>query len=120
MAYATPDQLAKALHTRVTPENTAGLQSILDAAASEIDHYADRGAYDDTGSWVPDPILPGTDDYALAERVNLARAVEIAKWNDAAFGVIGFDETGSLRVPRDGFGRHAADLLPLKQHWGVA
>ena len=60
------------------------------------------------------------DGDALANRVNMLRAVEWWKANDAAFGVIGFDQTGALQAPRDGFRRHAAALLPLKQEYGVA
>ena len=42
MAYATVDELARALRIRVTPENTEGLQACLDAAAVEIEHDVDR------------------------------------------------------------------------------
>jgi len=48
------------------------------------------------------------------------RAVEWWKSNAAAFGVIGFDQTGTLTAPRDGFSRHAYALTPLKQQWGIA
>lgn len=56
----------------------------------------------------------------LVNRVNLLRGVEWAKSNDAAFGVIGMSETGALTAPRDGFARHAATLMPLKERWGIA
>ena len=42
MAYATVDELARALRVTVTPDNTAGLTACLDAAAAEIDHDTDR------------------------------------------------------------------------------
>lgn len=106
-AYATVEELAAALRVRVTDENTAGLQACLDAAAEEIDHDVDR----------LEPIPLGDP---LANRVNLVRAVEWYKANDAAFGVIGFDQTGALQAPRDGFNRHAYTLTPLKQQWGLA
>jgi len=109
MAYATVEELAAALRVRVTPDNTAALQACLDAAAEEIDHDVDR--------FEEDPIPAGD---ALAGRVNLVRAVEWYKSNDAAFGVIGFDQTGALQAPRDGFNRHAFALTPLKQQWGIA
>ena len=48
------------------------------------------------------------------------RGVEWYKANDAAFGVIGFAETGALRAPRDSFARHGWTLIPLKQQFGVA
>jgi len=109
MAYATVDELAAALRIRVNPENTDALQACLDAAADEIDHDVDRVA--------DDPIPDGD---AIANRVNILRAVEWWKSNDAAFGVIGFDQTGALTAPRDGFNRHAFTLTPLKQQWGIA
>jgi hypothetical protein len=109
MAYATIDQLAAALRISVTPANTPTLQACLDAAAQEIDHAVDRR--------VDEPIPSGD---ALAERVNVLRGVEWWKSNDAAFGVIGFAETGALQAPRDGFARHERTLIPLKQQFGVA
>jgi len=111
VAYATVDQLAAALRTRVTADNTDALQACLDAAAQEIDHEADRPA---------DGSNPIPLDDPLAGRVNLLRAVEWWKANDAAFGVIGFDQTGALQAPRDGFARHAYALTPLKTAWGIA
>src|SRR5262245_58032518 len=108
-AYATTEELAAALNVRATPANEAALQACLDAAAAEIDHEVDRP---DT-----DPIPAGN---ALANRVNLVRAVEWWKSNAAAFGVIGFDQTGALQAPRDGFNRHAYALTPLKLQWGIA
>jgi hypothetical protein len=107
MAYATVDELAAALRVRVTAENTAGLQRCLDAAADEIDHAVDRV---DT--------MP-TDD-PLANRVNIVRGVEWWKANDAAFGVLGVSDTGTLQAPRNTMRRHQSALLPLKQQWGVA
>lgn len=117
MAYATKDELAAALRVRVTEENQPALDACLDAAASEIDHDVD---------WrepVPEGELPypeGDNRLALLNRVNVARAVEWWKTNDAAFGVIGYSDTGALTAPRDGFSRHAMALTPCKQRWGVA
>lgn len=113
MAYATIDELASALNKRVTPENTQALQVCLDAAAREIDHEVD---------WafgVDQPIVY-PDDQALLNRVNIVRGVEWWKAQDAAFGVVGFDQTGALRAPSDAFRRHAQALVPLKQQWPVA
>jgi hypothetical protein len=109
VAYATTDELAAVLRLRLTPENTDALQACLDAAAVEIDHEVDRPA---------DNPVPPADP--LANRVNLVRAVEWWKSNDAAFGIIGFDQAGSLQAPRDGFNRHAYALTPLKLGWGIA
>jgi hypothetical protein len=110
VAYATPDELAAALRQNLTPKNEAFYQSCLDATASEIDHALGWPA----GSVLPDP------PPALANRVNVDRAVEWVKASDAAFGGVGFADTGILRVPTDGFERHAAALIPLTQTFGIA
>jgi hypothetical protein len=107
MAYATAAQLLAALGKSSSPENDARAQACLDAAAEEIDHAVDRTT-----------AIPAGDP--LAERVNLLRGVEWWKSNDAAFGVIGFDQTGALQAPRDGFARHGRTLVPLRQKFGVA
>jgi hypothetical protein len=109
VAYATVTELGAALSVNVTAANTDALQACLDAAAAEIDHECDRRA--------DSPIDPAD---ALANRVNLVRAVEWWKSNAAAFGVIGFDQTGTLTAPRDGFNRHAYALTPLVQQFGIA
>ena len=113
MSYATVDELAAALRIRVTAENTPTLQACLDAATAEIDHEADWAA-------TADPFELTGDKEALLNRVNVLRGVEWFKSNDAAFGLIGFDQTGSLQAPRDGFNRHAYTLQPVKQQWGIA
>jgi hypothetical protein len=109
LPYATVEELAAALHIRVTPENTPTLEVCLAAAASEIDQTVDRE---------PDDPIPVDDP--LANRVNVARAVEWWKAADAAFGVIGFNEVGALNAPKDGFARYANALTPLRQRWAVA
>jgi len=109
VAYATVDELAAALNVKLSAGNTAAMQACLDAAAAEIDHDADRPA--------DDPIDPADP---LANRVNIVRAVEWWKSNAAAFGIIGFDQSGTLQAPRDGFNRHAFALTPLKRQWGIA
>ena len=121
MAYATTEELATALRIRETTSNTPALQACLDAAAVEIDHEVD---------WLPEVQTlimgdgsPYPDDdprLALLNRVNIVRGVEWYKANDAAFGVVGFDQAGVLQAPRDAFNRHAYELTPLKQQWGVA
>jgi len=52
-------------------------------------------------------------------RVNILRGVEWFKSNDAAWGVLGFDETGAMRLPKSTFARHASTLVPLKEQWGI-
>jgi hypothetical protein len=107
MAYATIDELAAALRIQVTTANQAGLQACLDAAAIEIDDTLDR----------TDPLDDPADP--LVNRVNLLRGVEWFKANDAAFGVIGVSDTGTLTAPRNTFNRHAIALLPRKQQFGI-
>jgi hypothetical protein len=108
VAYATVDELAAALRTTVTADNSAILQRCLDAAALEIDDAICRPA--------DDPIDPADP---LAHSVNLMRGVEWFKANDAAFGYLGAGED-ALRLPRSTFARHAAALTPLRRAWGVA
>jgi hypothetical protein len=108
VAYATVDELAAALRIAVTPANTATLQACLEAAATEIDDAVDA---------TPDAPLPDGD--ALVNRVNILRGVEWFKANDAAFGVLGVSDTGTMQAPRNTMRRHAIALLPHKHRFGV-
>lgn len=111
MAYATVDELAVALRVAVTPANTDRMQACLDAAAAEIDHWL--GDIDTLPLPEPPP--------ALAVQVNVARAVEHWKAADVLFGAAGSDTIGVLAAePGDDFAKHAADLMPLVQSFGVA
>jgi hypothetical protein len=109
MAYATVEQLAVELRIKLVEGDRPRLQACLDAAGQEIDHYVNR--------FVDDPIPEGDP---LAERVCLMRGLEWAKANDAAFGAIGFADSGVLTAPRDQFARWGRTLIPLKQQFGVA
>lgn len=108
MAYATTSELAAALRIQVTAANSEQLQSCLDAAAIEIDDALDRTEVLEPGQ------LP------LVNRVNILRGVEWFKANDAAFGVLGVSDTGTLTAPRNTMRRHAIALLPLKQQFGLS
>ena len=107
--YATPDELASALRIKVTPDNGAQLASCIAAASEEIDHYCDRVST----APLPDPAPE------LVHQVCLARAVEWWKSTDAAFGALGFDNTGVLTAPTDTFARHGRSLIPYKAQFGV-
>ena len=109
MAYTNVNELAAALRVTLTAENQAGLTACVDAAAIEIDDVLDRVE--------GDPVDP-TDP--LLNRVNLLRAVEWAKSNDAAFGIVGMADTGTLRTPSNPFARHRLTLMPHKQQFGVS
>ena len=107
--YASPDELANALRVAPGVKNQDLLAKSVAAASAEIDHTVGRAA--------DDPI-PANDP--VAHMVCIARAVEWFKSNDSAFGVVGFDATGVLAAPRDGFSRHAANLIPLTRTFGIA
>ena len=112
MAYVTIDELAAAVRTRVTPASTPVLERCAAAASEEIDHYLDLQ---------PAPAHPIEAPYpALVVTVALARATEWYKANDAALGVLGYNDTGTLTPPASTFDRHAAILVPLVDAWGIA
>ena len=110
MAYATVEQLAEVLRIRVSPENTERLQRCLDDAALEIDFDLDR-LVDDP---LPDPAP------ALIVDVNLSRAVDHYKAQDAVYGALGYEDIGIIRAPKDSFARHAQAITPYKRQWGLA
>ena len=107
MSYATVEELALAVGKAANAQTTPQMRACLEAATTEIDHFVDRTT----------PIPEGD---MLVNRVCLLRAVEWFKANDAAFGVVGMAETGSLIAPRDTFARHGRTLVPLKERFGVA
>lgn len=106
--YATIDDLAAALHIRVSAENTPALQRALYAAASEIDQDLDRVV------GLPDPAP------SAIVQTNIDRGVEWYKAADAAYGIVGVEETGAIRAPKDGFSRHSQNISRYKQRWGLA
>lgn len=110
MAYATVDQLAAALRIRVTPENTAALQAKLDAAAVNCDQFMDRPV----DQPLPDPAPAGVVE------ANTLIAVDLWKAADAAFGVLGFDQIGTVQVSPGTTARVETLLVPYKIQWGVA
>jgi hypothetical protein len=110
VAYATVDELAAALHVKVTPEREPDLERALEAAASEIDQDLDRDPLDP----LPDPAPPAI------VATNIDRAVEWYKAADAAYGIVGVEDTGAIRAPRDGFARHAQNITAYKQRFGLA
>jgi hypothetical protein len=87
VAYATPEQLAAALHIRwpTDAEKQAALERALDSAATEIDQDLDR--------FVDDPLPDPAPE--LIVQTNIDRGVEWYKAADAAFGIVGTEETGA-------------------------
>lgn len=111
--YCTVAELAVAIRVTATPANTPMMQACIDAAGVEVDDGID---------WKADDPPLETDDpkYALANRVNLLRAVEWWKANDAITGG-GLAESGTLVAPRSSFSlAHGGTLMPLKRQWGIA
>lgn len=107
----TPADLAAALRISATPTNTPALQRCIDAADHEC--LASIDPFERVN-----PLA--VDEQPLYDSTVLQRSVEWWKANDAAFGIVGYAETGGLRAPKDGFDRHAVVLAPLKQQWGLA
>lgn len=116
MAYADTDELARVLKIRnPTTEQEEALQSVLDAAAGEID--AEINLAEDA-----DPL---DEDWQLAllKTVNIDRAGEHWKQRESQFGLIGLGTEfggGAERIARDSWDRHAHKLAPLKAQWGIA
>ena len=109
--YATPAQLAHALHMRYPTtdiEKDAALQRAIASSSAEIDQELNR-VYP-----LPDPV----PDLIVQTCIN--RAVEWFKAADAAFGIVGVEDTGVVRTPKDSFARHAQNIQPYKQQWGLA
>jgi hypothetical protein len=109
MAYATAAELAAALNTTVTAENTKVLDDCLGSATIEIDHYLQV-----------EGIAVATIPSALLTRVNINRAVEWFKAPAMYAGIAGVQETGTVTAPKAPFDDHAATLLPYKMSWGLA
>jgi hypothetical protein len=111
-AYATVTELARVLKIRqVTDEQRDAMERVLLAAAGEINAEIDLAADEGLASW----------QLALAQEVNLERAVEHWRQQETPFGlmVLGVD-TPAERTGRDSWERHALKLAPLKSQYGFA
>jgi hypothetical protein len=108
--YATVDELARVLQlSSPSAAQTAALNRVLEAAASEIDLYLAPAA----------PYSAPFPD--LVVEVNLERAVDHWKAEQSPFGLIGLSGEGpSTFSARNTWKRHAITLLPLKESFGVA
>jgi hypothetical protein len=110
--YASATELARLLRVAEAERHDA-LMRVLKSAAEEID--AEIGTADINGV-----TLPYSNPPALAREVNLERAVEHWKQQQAPFGVVGLGDLGSIYTARDSWDRHAHKLAPLKGSWGLA
>lgn len=113
-AYATREELARILElTEPTEEQWEAMDRVLTAAAGEINSEIGVETGDSLSGW----------QYALAEEVNLERAVEHWKQGYAPFGMVGIGgDLLTAYTARDSWDRHAHKLAPLKTSagWGIA
>jgi hypothetical protein len=111
-AYATVDELARILKIRQpSAEQEAAMERVLLAAAGEINAEIDLDTDEGLAGW----------QVALAQEVNLERAVEHWRQQESPFGLIGLGaELPAERTARDSWERHAHKLAPLKSQWGLA
>ena len=111
--YADTTELARILKIRTpTAEQEVAMERVLETAAGEINSEIDLDDETELSGW----------QLSLAAEVNLERAVEHWRQQEAAFGLvaIGGDLGGVERVARDTWDRHANKLAPLKGQWGLA
>lgn len=99
MAYGTVEELAAAVRTRVTEQTTPVLERCIEAASEEVD----------TALGLETPLDIAGE---LIHTVALARGVEWYKANDAALGVLGYNDSGVLTPPASTFDRWAAVIVP--------
>lgn len=110
MAYAEVDELFRLLNIRTpTDEQTAAAERVLDAATAEIDAEIDLAA---------DAVV-APEHGPLLEQVNLDRAMEL--WQTMPHGVTGLgSEFGPVHLARNSWDKHAYNLAPVKDQWGLA
>lgn len=108
-AYATVEQLAAKLKVNAVTHE-ADLTRVLLASKIEIDTEIGYSLTEDNTA----------DEVALATSVNLARAQDWWLLEGLPVGVIGLGGETPMFTPRDSWARHANNLAPLKNEWGLA
>ena len=111
-AFATVGELARILKIRnPTDEQRDAMERVLLAAAGEINSEIDLASDEGLASW----------QLALAQEVNLERAVEHWRQQESPFGLLAIGvDVPAERTARDSWERHALKLAPLKNQWGLA
>lgn len=107
MDYVTPAELAAQLGKR--DDTDARLARVCSAASDSIDDTLGVTAR-------LDPVP------SIVAEVALSLAVDVWKQPDATFAVLGLNETGAVRVPRDLVARYLPSLVPYMSTnaWGIA
>lgn len=110
--FASTSELLSILNVRTaSTAQQEKAQRCLMAAALEIRKELDLAA---TGE------LDGFGA-ALCAQVNLTRAAELWKEEEAQFGILGIgSELGATYIAKDTWAKHALKLAPLKGQWGFA
>lgn len=110
-SYAEVEELARILKIRTpSAEQTTAMERVLLMSSGEINSEIGRSNSELTG-W----------QLALAEEVNLERAVEHWRQQESPFGLTGLSaDMGPTLTARDSWERHAHKLAPLKAEWGLA
>lgn len=117
--FIETDELARVLKIRSPTEaQEIALQRCIDTARLEIISELD----------LADPDAADLENYGLVDdglslvtEVNLERAIEHWKQEEASFGIIGIGvDLVATRMPTDPWERHALKLQPLKEQWGIA
>jgi hypothetical protein len=112
VAYATVTELARILKIRdPTDAQRDAMDRVLLTAAGEINAEIDLDTDEGLSSW----------QLALAQEVNLERAVEHWRQQESPFGLLAVGvDVPAERTARDSWERHALKLAPLKSQWGLA
>lgn len=111
-AYVSVDELFRVLKIRnPSPEQRAAGARVLATAYVEIQDEID----------LADGVELSSLERSLAAEVNLERAVEHWRQEEAPFGLVEIIGGGGFdRAARDSWERHALKLAPLKNQWGIA
>ena len=111
-SFVTVDELFRVLKIRTpSPEQRAAGARVLASAYVEIQNEIDLRA----------DVELTAGERNLAAEVNLERAVEHWRQQEAPFGLVELTGMGAAeRTGRDSWERHAVKLAPLKDQWGIA